>query len=129
MSKRLLICEDNDALLSLIRFKLSRAGYKNCETVTDGKSAKALLAENKYDLIITDIHMPYVSGLELTTYVRETLGQDIPIIILSSEGVENTVLQSFGLGVNDFMTKPFSPQELIIRIKKLLKDFWSQLIF
>lgn len=120
MDKQLLICEDNDALLSLIRFKLSRAGYKKCDVVTDGKTAKTMISENAYDLIITDIHMPYVSGLELTTYVRDELKLNIPILILSSEGVENTVLQSFGLGVDDFMTKPFSPQELVVRVNKLL---------
>lgn len=119
---RILICEDNEALISLIRFKLSRAGYKNCEIASDGKEAKELLKKNSFDLVITDIHMPFVSGLELTTFIREELNQKTPIIILSAEGVEDTVLQGFGLGINDFITKPFSPQELIIRVKKLLDN-------
>lgn len=118
---KLLLCEDDDALLSLMRFKLSRSGYKNCDVATDGKEARELVSKNDYDLIITDIYMPFFSGMELTTYLREELKKDTPIIVLSSEGVENTVLQSFSLGINDFMTKPFSPQELIARVKKLLE--------
>ncbi|MEQ8686474.1 MAG: response regulator transcription factor [Imperialibacter sp.] len=117
---KILICEDDEALSSLIRFKLSRAGYRNCELAADGKKAKEMIQDNEYDLVITDIHMPYASGLELTTYIRVELKRKTPIIILSSEGVENTVLQSFKLGINDFLTKPFSPQELVIRVKKLL---------
>ena len=117
---KILICEDDEALSSLIRFKLSRAGYRNCEVAADGKQAKEMIQDNEYDLVITDIHMPYASGLELTTYIREELKRQTPIIILSSEGVENTVLQSFNLGINDFLTKPFSPQELVIRVKRLL---------
>ncbi|MEQ9100322.1 MAG: response regulator transcription factor [Imperialibacter sp.] len=117
---KILICEDDEALSSLIRFKLSRAGYTNCELAADGKKAKEMIRDNEYDLVITDIHMPYASGLELTTYIRVELKRKTPIIILSSEGVENTVLQSFKLGINDFLTKPFSPQELVIRVKRLL---------
>ncbi|MEQ8239100.1 MAG: response regulator transcription factor [Cyclobacteriaceae bacterium] len=118
---KLLICEDNEALSSLMRFKLLRAGFKECVVAEDGKKAKQLLEEQTFDLIITDIHMPYSSGLELTTYIREDLKLDTPIIILSSESIEGTVLTGFELGINDFLPKPFSPNELIVRVKKLLK--------
>jgi len=118
---KLLICEDNEALSSLMRFKLLRAGFKECFIAEDGKKAKELLDEQTFDLIITDIHMPYSSGLELTTYIRKELKLDTPIIILSSESIEGTVLTGFELGINDFLPKPFSPNELIIRVKKLLK--------
>jgi DNA-binding response OmpR family regulator len=104
-----------------MRFKLVRAGFKECIIAADGKKAKELLQEQKFDLIITDIHMPYSSGLEVTTFVREELKLETPIIILSSEGSENTVLTGFELGINDFLPKPFSPNELIVRVKKLLK--------
>lgn len=120
---KLLICEDNSALSSLIRFKLSRAGYKNCDVAEDGKKAKSLLQQNEYDLIVMDIHMPFVSGLELTTFLRVDQKRSTPIIIVSAEGIESTVLQSFHLGVSDFITKPFSPSELLVRVKKLLNHY------
>ena len=121
--EKILICEDNEALLSLIRFKLLRAGYKGCVVADDGKKAKQLLAETEFDLVVTDIHMPFVSGMELATFIRIDQKRSTPIIMLSAEGVESTVLQGFDLGVDDFITKPFSPQELVVRIKKLLGHF------
>ncbi len=118
---KILLCEDNEALTSLMKFKLSRAGFKNCTVALDGKQAKAHLEEGEFDVLITDIHMPFVSGLELTTYVRKIMHSEMPIIVLSSEGVEDTVVEGFNLGINDFLTKPFSPNELIIRLQRLTK--------
>jgi DNA-binding response OmpR family regulator len=117
---RILICDDDEALVSMIRFKLSRDNVGEVVKAMDGREAKALLKENEFDLIITDIHMPFHSGLEITTYVREELKRTTPIIILSAEGLEDTVLQAFDVGANDFITKPFSPAELSVRVKRIL---------
>jgi DNA-binding response OmpR family regulator len=87
---------------------------------SDGREAKALLQETDFDLVITDIHMPFHSGLEITTFIRNDLGKKTPIIVLSAEGLENTVLQAFEIGANDFITKPFSPSELAVRVKRIL---------
>ena len=118
---KILICDDDEALLSMIRFKLSRDNVGEVFKATDGREAKALLLEHDFDLIITDIHMPFHSGLEITTFVRTELKKDTPIIILSAEGLEDTVLRAFDVGANDFITKPFSPAELSVRIKRILK--------
>jgi DNA-binding response OmpR family regulator len=64
--------------------------------------------------------MPFVSGLEVISYVRNKLNMQTPIIVFSSSGQEEIVLKAFDLGANDFMCKPFSPHELVIRIKRLL---------
>ena len=62
--------------------------------------------------------MPFLSGLEVTSYVRQTLKMDVPIIVFSAAGQEKMVLEAFSLGATDFMGKPFNPNELVIRIKK-----------
>jgi DNA-binding response OmpR family regulator len=66
--------------------------------------------------------MPFHSGLELISFVRGELKADTPIIVLSAEGLEDTVLQAFDMGANDFIAKPFSPAELVVRVKRILKS-------
>lgn len=118
---KILICDDDEALVSMIRFKLTRENLGEIIKAMDGREAKSQLRENDFDLIITDIHMPFHSGLEITSFIREELKKDTPIIVLSAEGLENTVLQAFAIGANDFITKPFSPAELAVRVKRILK--------
>ncbi len=117
---KILVCDDDEALISMIRFKLTRDNLGEVVKAADGREAMAFLKENDFDLIITDINMPYHSGLELTVFVREELKKKTPIIVLSADGPEDTVLQALSLGANDFMTKPFSPADLGVRIKHLL---------
>jgi DNA-binding response OmpR family regulator len=105
----------------MVRFKLSRENLGEVVKALDGREAKKLLAEEDFDLIITDIHMPFHSGLEITTFVRQELKKLTPIIVLSAEGLEDTVLQAFEIGANDFITKPFSPAELAVRVRRILQ--------
>jgi DNA-binding response OmpR family regulator len=118
---KILVCDDDETMSGMIRFKLSRENLGEVTTANNGKEAKALLQEETFDLVITDIHMPFHSGLELITYIRNELKKETPIIVLSAEGLENTVLQAFEIGANDFITKPFSPAELAVRVKRILK--------
>ena len=118
---RILVCDDDDAIVSMIRFKLARENVGEVIKAPDGRVAIRLIREQSFDLIITDIHMPFHSGLEIVTFIRRELGKDTPIIVLSAEGLEETVLQAFEIGANDFISKPFSPAELTIRVKRLLK--------
>ena len=117
----ILFCDDDEAIVSMVRFKLTRENIGNVTNAPDGRKAKQLLTERAFDLVITDIHMPFHSGLELVTFIRKELKKDTPIIVLSAEGLEETVLQAFNIGANDFISKPFSPAELVIRVKRLLK--------
>lgn len=117
---RILVCDDDRMLVSMIRFKLTRDGLGEVVSVADGREAMTLLAEETFDLIISDIHMPFHSGLEIISFVRTRQGKATPIIILSAEGLEETVLRAFDIGASDFITKPFSPSELSIRVKRLL---------
>ena len=117
----IILAEDNDLLRKSLSFFLESKGFK-VDQFSDGKDALESITKNHYDIILSDINMPGISGLEITQYVRVTLGLDIPIIIFTSSGIEQTELDSFDLGANDFMAKPISPQVLLIRINKLLKE-------
>lgn len=117
--KKIVLAEDNSVLSMLLKFKLEKAGFK-VFVVEDGKMAIESIEENIPDLILTDVMMPYVSGLEVISHVRNKLKIETPIIVFSVAGQEENVLNAFNLGASDFMTKPFSPNELLIRIKRLL---------
>src|SRR5688572_11112421 len=106
---KILVCDDDETMSGMIRFKLSRENLGDVSTAANGKEAKILLQQEDFDLVITDIHMPFHSGLELISFIRNDQKKQTPIIVLSAEGLENTVLQAFEIGANDFLSKPFSP--------------------
>jgi DNA-binding response OmpR family regulator len=116
---KIVIAEDNSTLSLLLKFRLEKEGYE-LQMAVDGKEAIELIENTKPDLIITDIMMPFVSGLEVISHVRNKLDSETPIIVFSSAGQEEMVIKAFNLGANDFMGKPFSPNELVIRVKRLL---------
>lgn len=117
--KKILIIEDDEVVLSMLRFKLTKEDFI-VETVKNARLAYAKVVEFKPDLILTDVMMPFVSGLEFLNYYRNELKKTTPIIVISSLGQEETILQAFELGADDFIVKPFNPNEVIIRIKKAL---------
>jgi len=117
--KRLLLAEDDELLASLLNYRLEKSGYK-VSLSNNGKEVKDQLGKEMPDLIISDIMMPYFSGLELIDYVRNELKSNTPIIIISSAGNEENVLNAFNLGANDFISKPVSPAELIVRVEREL---------
>lgn len=118
--KKIVLAEDNSVLSLLLKFKLEKEGYKLLIAV-DGKEAIELIEEHNPELILTDIMMPFVSGLEVISHVRNKLNSETPIVVFSAAGQEEIVLKAFNLGATDFMSKPFSPNELIIRVKRLLR--------
>lgn len=121
MVNKILVCEDDPVLCSIIQFKLERDANNEVIKVNNGKEAiKAINKIGDLDLIISDIHMPFISGMQLLEYLRKDLRSEIPFMILSSEGLESTVMAAFDLGVTDFLTKPFSPGELSVRVSRLL---------
>lgn len=117
--KKIVLAEDNSTLSLLLKFRLEKEGYEILIAV-DGKEAIEKIESHKPDLILTDIMMPFVSGLEVVSFVRNDLKIQTPIIVFSAAGQEEMVLKAFNLGANDFMGKPFSPNELVIRIKRVL---------
>jgi DNA-binding response OmpR family regulator len=117
---KILISEDDLMTLKALEHKLKNEGYVTL-TALDGKQAIDLLNANPdIDLLLTDLHMPLISGLELITHVRNEMKSNMPIVMLTRVGLEDTVLHAFELGADDYITKPFSPEELSLRIKRLL---------
>ncbi|ALM07110.1 transcriptional regulator [Sediminicola sp. YIK13] len=118
--KKILLAEDDELLASLLTFRLEKAGYVVIRA-NDGKQVKEKLQESIPDIIVSDIMMPYLSGLELIDFVRNQMGLSLPIIIISSAGNEENVLSAFELGANDFISKPVSPTELLVRVARELR--------
>lgn len=116
---KILIAEDEPFMAALIEKRLLSEGYEII-TTTDGREALKLAEQENPDLIITDILMPFTSGLELIGIIKSSFTKKIPIIVLSGMDQEATVLEAFALGADDFLTKPFNPVELSMRVKRLL---------
>lgn len=119
--KQILLADDDELLASLLNFRLKKGGYQ-VHYSTNGKEVKEYLKTNMPDLIVSDIMMPYFSGIELINHVRNELLSNIPIIIISSAGNEENVLSAFELGANDFISKPIRPSELLVRIARELNN-------
>jgi DNA-binding response OmpR family regulator len=117
--KRILVAEDNKLIQETVAFKLQKEGYEIVKAV-DGKECMEWLKTSKFDLLITDLFMPFFSGHEIISSVRNEMKSDLPILVLSAAGSEDTVLKAFELGADDYMIKPFSLGELSIRVKKII---------
>ncbi|WP_026768654.1 response regulator transcription factor [Asinibacterium sp. OR53] len=116
---KILVAEDEPMLLKTIELKLKKEGYDVIAT-GDGRDAIARIEKDDPDLVISDIMMPYASGLEVVSLVKQPGRKTIPIIILSAMEQEKVVMEAFELGADDYITKPFSLNELSIRVKRLV---------
>jgi DNA-binding response OmpR family regulator len=114
---KILIAEDEPIMLKTMELKLKRDGH-TVVAVNNGRDAIQLLTEHEFDLVITDIMMPYTSGLEILGFVKSRQGRKLPVIVLSAMGQENVVVEAFNLGADDYITKPFSPNELSLRVMR-----------
>lgn len=121
MKYKLLIAEDDPLLLKSLGFYLEKKGY-DVLLVNDGRDAISKIREIEFDLIITDLNMPFANGLEIVSLIRNELRRETPIIMLTSVGIETTEIEAFRIGVSEFISKPFSPQVLAIRIEKIFSQ-------
>ncbi len=117
--KQILLAEDDELLASLLNYRMQMAGFEVL-LAKDGREVKKFLENSDPDIIVTDIMMPYFSGIELLDHVRNQMSSKVPIIIISTAGNEENVLNAFELGADDFVSKPVSPSELIVRIERAL---------
>jgi len=115
---RILVAEDDINLRNLITKYLEKEGY-SVFSVEDGEKALDIWYETPVDLAILDVMMPNATGWEVLSEIRED--GDIPVIMLTAKREEEDRLKGFDLGTDDYMTKPFSSRELVMRVKALLK--------
>jgi DNA-binding response OmpR family regulator len=116
---KILICEDDFMIVNALKHKLVRENY-DVTVATDGRDGLEKIKHEEFDILITDLLMPFMGGLELINTLRNQMKSNIPIIVLSTLGSEETVIEAFKLGADDYLRKPFSPNELSIRVKRLL---------
>jgi DNA-binding response OmpR family regulator len=116
-----LVADDEDDIRSLVSFRLKRAGYEVI-TAADGEEALLLATTRLPDLVVLDMMMPKATGLEVTRSMREqSTTKDIPIILLTARAQEADVARGFDAGADDYVKKPFSPQDLQARVQALLE--------
>jgi len=121
MKLRVLIVEDEDTLIELLEYNFKKEGY-TVETATDGESALDKILFKSPDLIILDWMLPKLSGIELCRQIRNTKQiKNIPVIMLTARGEERDRLKGLEMGADDYVTKPFSINELLARAKAVLK--------
>lgn len=128
--KRILVVEDDHIMLKAITNILNKGGY-NVHAAKDGKEAFEMLDSVAYDIIITDILLPYASGFEVIRKIRQDpTKKNIGIIAISSMTQDEVVAEAFSLGVDDYLKKPLMARELLLRIPKLLanKNIYSKVI-
>jgi DNA-binding response OmpR family regulator len=113
---KILIAEDEAITLATMQFRLKKDGHE-VFIANNGQEALALLKDHACDLVITDIMMPFASGLEVLSFVKKQ-EKPVPVIVLSAMGQENVVVEAFTLGADDYITKPFSPNELALRVRR-----------
>ena len=121
MAHKILIVEDEPEIRELLAFTLSRDGYDVIEA--DTAEAALLRMESKLpDLAVIDWMLPGMDGVELAKRIRrDEVTEDLPVVMLTARGDESDKLKSFANGVDDYITKPFSPRELLARVKALLR--------
>ncbi len=116
-----LVADDEEDIRALVAFRLERAGYEVI-TAADGEEALTLATTRLPDLIVLDMMMPKATGLEVTRSLRELdETKEIPVILLTARAQEADVARGFEAGADDYVKKPFSPQDLQLRVQTLLE--------
>lgn len=119
--KRILVVDDEADIVELVTYNLKKEGFM-VDSVSDGESALAKVREKKYSLLILDLMLPGIQGIEICRILRndpKTAG--IPVIMLTAKGEEVDKILGLELGADDYVTKPFSPRELIARVKAVIR--------
>jgi phosphate regulon transcriptional regulator PhoB len=121
--KHILVVDDEADLVELVSYNLRKEGFI-VESASDGESALKKIKKGKYDLLILDLMLPGIQGIELCRIVRnDPKNSGLPIIMLTAKGEEIDRIVGLEMGADDYMTKPFSPRELVARVKAVLRRF------
>lgn len=121
MKPRILIVEDETAVVTLLRYNLEREGFE-VDAALDGREALIAVDENPPDLVLLDWMLPEMSGIEVCRQLRrKPVSKSIPVIMLTARGEEYDTVRGLDAGADDYVTKPFSPAELVARMHALLR--------
>ncbi len=115
---RILVVDDEPHIVELVRYNLAREGFE-VSVAYDGHEALRQAREQAPDLIVLDLMLPYVDGLEVCRHLRRESG--VPILVLTAKDSEQDRVRGLELGADDYVTKPFSPRELVARIRAILR--------
>ena len=119
--ERILVVDDEEDILELVRFNLAREGY-DLVCTTSGEEAPEIARKKHPDLLILDLMLPGIDGLEVTKILKNDVKtKDIPIIMLTAKGEEADIVTGLELGADDYVTKPFSPRILVARVRAALR--------
>lgn len=119
MQKKLLIVDDDNEIRELLEFDLSHSGY-TVETATDGMDGLNKALNNYYDIILLDVMMPKMNGYDVCKNLRKTK-PDVPVLLLTAKGTIDDKTQGFDCGADDYLVKPFDIQEVLLRVRALLR--------
>ncbi|KAA1040165.1 response regulator transcription factor [Macrococcus equipercicus] len=126
MKERILIVDDEDRIRKLAKMYLEREGFETVEAA-DGEQALELALASNFHCILLDIMLPGMDGMAVCRKIREE--KSTPIIILTAKGEENNRVEGFEIGADDYIVKPFSPREVVLRVKAILRRSQSSLFF
>ena len=117
---KILIAEDDDSMGRLISYKLKSAGY-DIKVLKEGDLVLTELQNNKYQLLILDLMLPGMNGVQILKKLKEQ-SIEVEVLVLSAKSQEKDIVQALELGADEYMTKPFRPDELLVRMKKILEN-------
>ncbi len=118
---KILYAEDDVLVQKIVVLSLIRLGYE-VTTVDDGLEAIETIESETFDLVILDLFMPKKSGFEVVEYMREELKNDTPVLIISRSHLGESIEKAYTAGANDYIVKPFQPEELVIKITRMLAN-------
>lgn len=121
MKERILVIEDEPDILEMIRYNLDREGFR-VSTAGNGEDGYELAHTNAPDLVLLDLMIPGLDGLEVCRRMKsDPVTRAIPIVMVTAKGEESDIVLGLGLGADDYVPKPFSPKELVARVKAVLR--------
>ena len=121
MTKKILVVDDEEDIQELVRYNLSRDGFK-VACSDSGEDALKKVALMNFDLILLDLMLPGIDGLEVAKFLKKDIRTErIPVIMLTAKGEEADIVTGLEIGADDYVTKPFSPRVLVARVKAVLR--------
>ncbi|MFP5394413.1 MAG: response regulator transcription factor [Gammaproteobacteria bacterium] len=120
----ILIVEDDEHIGELLRFLLERQGYR-VDVCTEGRAARAFIEGGHPPprLILLDVMLPFCDGFELVTLIRGQAGwEEVPIVMLTAKTTESDIVRALDAGANDYIVKPFQPNELMARLRRYVRE-------